>query len=117
MKLPPWITTPALKIWPRLKQSWQQVEQWWQLAWLRYAVIGLVAILVLFPGTVRDQLDTIRENLPGGNQGAIVLETPQLFTRGRLVNDRATESAWLTEQLTRTNDLLNDDRFASADFI
>jgi hypothetical protein len=44
----------------------------------------------------------------------IMLETPQIFTRGRLVNDRATEQAWLEGRLRITDDLLKDGRFATS---
>ena len=49
----------------------------------------------------------------GQGDGLILLETPQVFTRGRLVNDRATEQAWLEDQLKRTGELLEKGRFAN----
>jgi hypothetical protein len=83
----------------------------------RTALIVILLVLVLFPTWVRERFEEVWENRPWGNEGAIVLETPQLFTRGRLVNDRATESSWLEAQLLKTEDLVKENRFASPDFI
>jgi hypothetical protein len=44
--------------------------------------------------------------------GDILVDTPEVYTRERLVNDRFQQEAWLRSQLERTDDLLKDDRFA-----
>jgi hypothetical protein len=48
---------------------------------------------------------------PAETYGVIHLDSPQVYTRERLVNDRFTEEAWLRQQLERTQQLLEDKRF------
>ena len=73
------------------------------------AVIAIVAITLVYLWPFRW--------LSAEGEGMVLLETPQIFTRGRLVNDRALEQAWLEEQLARTRTLLEADRFAKPDSI
>jgi hypothetical protein len=50
-----------------------------------------------------------------GGEGFVIVDTPQLYTRERLVNDRFREAAWLEERLLETDDLLEKQRFSQAD--
>jgi hypothetical protein len=88
----------------------------------RKVVIGVAAVLaviVLVPDLVRDRVEAVDRMLPwrGYDDGLILLNTPQVFTRSRLVNDRATEGAWLSAQLNRTSELLNLEKFGQPSFV
>jgi hypothetical protein len=48
---------------------------------------------------------------PAETYGVIHVDSPQVYTRERLVNDRFTEEAWLRQQLERTQQLLDNRRF------
>jgi hypothetical protein len=43
--------------------------------------------------------------------GTIYVDSPQVYTRERLVNDRFRQEAWLVLQLNRTDELMDDGRF------
>jgi hypothetical protein len=62
-----------------------------------------------------EALDTVW--LGGGRTGLIMIDTPQLYTRERLVNDRFREAAWLEQRLENTDDLLKERRFGQADLL
>jgi hypothetical protein len=49
--------------------------------------------------------------LSSSEQGLIVVDSPRIFTRGRLVNDRSREADWLDKQLKRTDDLIKENAF------
>jgi hypothetical protein len=53
----------------------------------------------------------------GGRTGLILIDTPQLYTRERLVNDRFREAAWLEQRLAETDTLIAQDRFRQPDFV
>jgi hypothetical protein len=53
--------------------------------------------------------------LSSDRTGLILIDTPQVYTRERLVNDRFREAAWLERRLEHTDDLLNQRRFGQAD--
>ncbi len=77
------------------------------------AVTGLIVAALLFPMRARDHImDIWRAINPPPPSGLIVVDSPQIFTRERLVNDRFTEERWLAAQLDRTDTLLEDGRFA-----
>lgn len=50
-------------------------------------------------------------------EGLIVVDTPQLFTRERLINERLQESAWIETQLEEVDQLLENDKFAQVDTV
>jgi hypothetical protein len=85
--------------------------------WIVAGLVALVVVWVAFPEQFRDHLQLLQIHSLGGNEGLILLETPQVFTRQRLVNDRAMQAAWLEAQLERTTELMNQGRFAKPDFI
>lgn len=77
------------------------------------AVTGLIVAALLFPLQARDHIMEIWRAIdPPRPTGLIVVDSPQIFTRERLVNDRLTEERWLAAQLDRTDQLLQDGRFA-----
>ncbi len=74
---------------------------------------GLIVAALLFPKEARDHIMTIWRAIdPPRPSGLIVVDSPQIFTRERLVNDRFTEERWLAAQLDRTDSLLDEGRFA-----
>ncbi|MBE0621401.1 MAG: hypothetical protein IH605_12465 [Burkholderiales bacterium] len=112
-----WVQRAVVRIRTAAGEIWT-----WLLArrgWVTVAVATAIVIVVLFPEAVRERYEAVTMNLssPSGDAGLILLETPQLFTRGRLVNDRFVEGTWLEGQLEKTNDLIKDDRFAGPDYI
>jgi hypothetical protein len=48
-------------------------------------------------------------------RGQIYVDTPEVYTRERLVNDRFRQQAWLDSQLQRTDDLLKGGSFAGVE--
>ncbi len=77
------------------------------------AITGLIVAALLFPQEARDHVMMIWRAIdPPRPTGLIVVDSPQIFTRERLVNDRFTEERWLAEQLDRTDALLEEGRFA-----
>ncbi|MEO1190614.1 MAG: hypothetical protein AAFY02_02585 [Pseudomonadota bacterium] len=77
------------------------------------AVLTLLVLGLLFPLEARDHLLKVWRafDRPAPN-GLILVDSPQIFTRERLVNDRFTEERWLASQLENTDALLADGRFA-----
>ena len=60
----------------------------------RFIVILLVFVL-LFIGCPNSQ---IVRNTPGKTTGEIYVDSPEVYTRERLVNDRLEQEAWLRSQ-------------------
>jgi hypothetical protein len=82
--------------------------------------IALGAVLLVFLGallTIGPALwSTVKRQLPNSpTYGDILVDTPEVYTRERLVNDRLTQEAWLRAQLDRTTELLKSDRFAGVE--
>ncbi len=76
-------------------------------------VFTLLLVAAVFPLHTRDHImDIWRAIDRPPPDGLIVVDSPQIFTRERLVNDRLTEERWLADQLSRTDSLLEEGRFA-----
>ncbi len=76
-------------------------------------VFTLLLVAAVFPLHTRDHvMDIWRAIDRPPPDGLIVVDSPQVFTRERLVNDRLTEERWLGDQLSRTDALLEEGRFA-----
>ncbi|WP_411885481.1 hypothetical protein [Polaromonas sp. YR568] len=105
-----------------IRQWLRHIRQLIELTWTKVftGALLVLAFLLLYPDVVRSRLDAYEVHLDwpwswsllgGDSKGLILLDTPQVFTRGRLVNDRTKEADWLSEQLGRTNQLLREERF------
>ncbi len=57
----------------------------------------LVALLLVFGWTGLPYLSSFK----GSTYGLIYIDTPEVYTRERLVNDRFQQDAWLRRQLNR----------------
>lgn len=68
--------------------------------------LSMVAVLIAAGGVAAWYLRAAEETY-----GVISVDSPQVYTRERLVNDRFTEEAWLRQQLDWTQQLLDDKRF------
>lgn len=68
----------------------------------RFLVI-LFSIMVLFLGCPSNH--RISTNIPGKTTGDIYIDSPEVYTRERLVNDRLEQEAWLRSQLAKTDEL------------
>jgi hypothetical protein len=123
--LPGKIIGGAIRLWnttadPVARQGLQYIWRFVGLTWAK-AVMSLLLVLgfvLVYPDVIRTRLDAFEFHLrwpwtwgDGDSKGLILLDTPQIFTRGRLVNDRTKEADWLFEQLARTDQLLRDQRF------
>jgi hypothetical protein len=79
---------------------------WW--AWLAGSacalVLGLIFLVVWL--TVWPMLGIGARTL-----GTIYVDSPQVYTRERLVNDRFRQEAWLVQQLNRTEKLMDEGSF------
>jgi hypothetical protein len=74
--------------------------------------VGLV--ILVYIGLVL--LPRARQLLPAyATSGDILVDTPEVYTRERLVNDRFQQEAWLRAQLDRTAELIEHDRFAGVE--
>jgi len=78
-----------------------------------FLLLTLLVVVLVFPLETRSHLlriwRAIETPVP---DGLILVDSPQIFTRERLVNDRFTEERWLANQLERTDELLEGRRFA-----
>jgi hypothetical protein len=86
-----------------------------RLPWILSGAVCLVVLGALL--TIGPALwSTVERQLPNSpTYGDILVDTPEVYTRERLVNDRLTQEAWLRAQLDRTTELLNSDRFAGVE--
>lgn len=75
---------------------------------LTAAVVGLVCLIIAFYlwGTYgKVNFLTNHTSQAGTSLGRIVIDSPEVYTRERLVNDRFYEDAWLRERLQKINEL------------
>lgn len=49
------------------------------------------------------------------HEGAIIVESPQLFTRERLINQRLADSRWIDERIDAVSDMITANRFGLPD--
>jgi hypothetical protein len=84
------------------------------LGWLPTLLVGVVALLVVVQLT-RSFLGGPEPARPA--QGAIYVDSPEVYTRERLVNDRYEQDGWLREELKKTANLHAElaGRFGSKD--
>lgn len=70
--------------------------------------IGALTLAVSWLG-IFDARDWIQDFLSSGRGGRIFVDTPEVYTRERLVNDRFREDEWLTGALRQAKVQLNSD--------
>jgi hypothetical protein len=69
-------------------------------------IVGLLILSVYLWGTHgRFDSSTNHTRQSGASLGRIVIDSPEVYTRERLVNDRFYEDAWLRERLQKINEL------------
>ncbi|GFE65787.1 hypothetical protein [Litoreibacter roseus] len=80
--------------------------------------LGL-AVWAFPPARTLQTLDSVRRDAgiwySTESEGMIMVDSPQVFTRERLVNQRLKDSAWIEKQLEQVDKLLEDKKFAQAD--
>ncbi|MDJ0684550.1 MAG: hypothetical protein QNJ84_07610 [Alphaproteobacteria bacterium] len=109
---------------PILARSWTFLLKWtglvqpylaktWNflLKWVGLERLILSAVAIVFVALVVFLLIYIWDDEPAG---LLYIETPQVFTRERLVNDRLKEAQWLNAELTQTRKEEDYQRFANA---
>ncbi len=97
------------------------VSWFWDLAFRRtffFVILVLLFFYILPFPWLAQQVERLRDNSPMYNpnaEGAIVVDTPQLFTRERLINERLAENSWIDHQLEKVDDFLKNGQFARHD--
>ena len=77
----------------------------------RWTAIVLTLSLVLFA----TYLLVDRNSFVAGTEGTVFVETPQIYTRERLVNDRFVQESWLREVLKEEPDFSPEEIIAVTD--
>lgn len=90
----------------------------------RMLALVLVAVLLLSPiagglfwQRLQSQIDDIGWFYDPSKEGLIVVDSPQVFTRERLVNQRLRDSAWIDRQLEAVDQKLKDGDFSKPDIL
>lgn len=78
--------------WRALATGWRRILQF---GWIAPAVVVLAVALWIMPWSPRHWLDSWSPGMPG----KIIVDSPEVYTRERLINDRLEEHLWLNAQL------------------
>ena len=77
-------------------------------------VLFLFGVLVLLSVDLLDPVtEWIRSARDQDSFGKVIVESPEVYTRERLVNDRLAQTVWLKRQMIATRDVLKEGNFRS----
>jgi hypothetical protein len=103
--------------------AWKERLNWLHSFWQKWkptipsrlivsaAGLALAALLIVAYRTWPEPLDW----LENGHEGKIIINSPTVYTRQRLVNDRLSQTQWLHEQLKAAEDVGDSPKFRSID--
>lgn len=86
--------------WGFLATGWRRILQ---IGWIAPGVVILAAAVWIMPWAPRHWLDSWFPGLPG----KIIVDSPEVYTRERLINDRLEEHLWLNAQLKQATTTSN----------
>ena len=119
---PPASQKNGMPLW--LERHWDWF--WASNAWLKSSYVAILIFLLYLP--LSYPLSYPARAVQGWfwdrglffdpkHEGVIIVESPQLFTRERLVNQRLSDSDWIEGRIKAVNDFVDENRFGLPDSI